>query len=203
MNRRGLALALVLITPIVARAALLAVSPPSPPDLAEGLPLTESEKQGLELSGGWLRHSHFGFVLPLDSGFEPDPAIQDQLNQRLVDLPEAFIWALRHRAGHQILLVLVAKGAGDDDEPAFRALARSIRSGVGDQAGDVIEDHVEWGGRAKEFRYAAQLVDGGYVQVRCLPSDAVRTEPYIVCVQTLTADSSSLDAARDSLQVRR
>jgi hypothetical protein len=110
MSRRGLALALVLIIPIVARAAILAFS--SPPDLAEGLPLTEPEKQGLELSGGRLRHS-------------------------------------------------------------------------------------------QEFRYAAKLLAGGYVKMRCLPSDAARAEPYIVCVQTLTADATGLDAARDSLQVWR
>lgn len=201
MSRRGVALALVLAIPILARAAIQAFS--SPPDLAEGLPLTEPEKQGLELSGGRLRHSQFGFDLPLDSGFAPDPAIQDQLNQRLVELPEAFIWARRHRERHQLLLILVAKGAGDDDATAFRALARSIRSGVGDQAGDVIEDHVEWSRRAKEFRYTAALLAGGYVKVRCLPSDAARAEPYIVCVQTLTADSSGLEEARDSLQVRR
>lgn len=179
----------------------VAIRAAAPADLVEGTPLTDAEKEGLSLSGGWLRHSQFGFVLPLDTRFEPVPEVQEELNRRLVDLPGAFIWALRHPEGHQLLFVLVAKGAGDDNEAAFRAMARGVRRGIADQAADVLEDDVEWGRRVKEFRYAAQLLAGAYVKARCVPSDAERPQPYIICVQTLAADSNALDASRQHLKV--
>lgn len=162
--------------------------------------LTASEKQGLRVSGGWARHSDFAFVLPLGGKWDHAPDIQNEINGKLADLPGTFAWALQPENGDGYVVIFVAKGAGND-EPEFRAMARGISRGAGKQGVEVLEDALQWSRRAKEFRHAIRLADGRYAKTRCVPSESERT-PYIICVQTLSPDSSSLDHARDHLTIR-
>ena len=171
----------------------------SPPPPARAVPLTEAEKQGLHVSGGWAQHSGLGFVLPLGGNWDHAPDIQKEINSNFADLPGAFAWALQPQNGDDYVLIFVAKGAGND-EAEFRAMARGIGRGVAKQAAQVLEDALQWNRRVKEFRNAVRLPDGRYAGTRCVPSESTRT-PYILCVQTLSSDSSGLDDARDHLKI--
>jgi hypothetical protein len=182
------------------RSLMHAVAPRVQP--APVVPLTEDEKQHLYVSGGWVHHSNFDFVLPVGPQFEPAPDLQNQLNETLAAMPGTFVWALQAQHPDRLVLIFVAKGMGND-ESAFRAMARGISGSAGKQAAQVLEDDLQWSRRAKEFRYGVRLADGRYAQTRCLPSAPERQPPYVVCVQTLGPDANGLDALRNQLVIRK
>ena len=168
--------------------------------------LTDAEKEGLHLGGGWIRHSKFDFTIPVGDKVDPSPQIQDEMNRQLGAVPGVFAWAFEHQTDGVILLY-VAKGPGDERE-TFSAFARGLGKGTGQHAAGVLEDVVRWGrDRAgREFRYAARLTNGEYTKVRCVPGPSDRNPPYVnppyvVCVQTLSPDSTALDEARSYLKV--
>ena len=163
------------------------------------LELTDAEKEGLRLSGGWIRHSQFDFTLPVGDRIDPSPQIQDEMNRQLGAVPGTFLWAFEDRSGG-IILVYVAKGPGSDRE-TFSALARGLGKGTSQHAAAVLEDVVRWDRGGREFRYAARLTDGQYTKVRCVPGPPDRNPPYVVCVQTLSPDSTGWDEARSHLKV--
>jgi hypothetical protein len=180
---------------------LIPAAPPPP----AGVDLTESEKTDLDVSGGWVRHRRFGFTLPVGDKFALAPGLQNEMSQRRASLPGTFVWVLANDAGDRIITVFVAKGLGDD-ERAFRATARGIGTNLSKQAIQVFEDAVQWNRRVKEFRHAVRLPNGLFVKSRCLPASKDRNPPYInpsyiVCVQTLSQDSTDLDDARLHLTV--
>lgn len=145
--------------------------PSTPPAPVPVVDVTESEKQGLRVVGGWVDHRAFAFILPVGDKFSPAPDIQDEINQQLAGLPGTFAWALEHDAGEGVVVVFVAKGLVNR-EREFRAMARGISRSTGKQAAQVLEDKLQWNRRAKEFRYAARLVsaaikrDGWYPEIR-------------------------------------
>jgi len=177
---------------------------PAAPAAPVFLELTDAEKEGLRLSGGWIRHSQFDFTLPVGDKIDPSPQIQDEMNRQLGAVPGTFLWAFEDRSGG-IILVYVAKGPGSDRE-TFSALARGLGKGTSQHAAAVLEDVVRWDRGGREFRYAARLTDGQYTKVRCVPGPPDRNPPYVnppyvVCVQTLSPDSTGLDEARSHLKV--
>ena len=185
------------------RTLLRAAAPPAL--VAPAVDLTEAEKQNLRVIGGWVRHSTFSFTLPVGDKFALAPGLQDEMNQRRASLPGTFVWALANDAGDRIITVFVAKGLGDD-ERAFRSMTHAIGTSTGRQAGRVLEDVVRWDRQVREFRHGVHLSSGLYVKTRCLPSSSTWNMPYInpsyiVCVQTLSPDSTDLDNARLHLKV--
>jgi len=173
-----------------------------PPVQPAPVHMTDAEKQNLYVSGGWVHHSNFDFVLPVGPQFEPAPEIQNQINENLAGLPGTFVWALQAQNPDRLVLIFLARGMGND-EAAFRAMARGISTSAGKQAAQVLEDDLQWSRRAKEFRYGIRLADGRYAQTRCLPSAPERQPPYVVCVQTLGPDANGLDALRNQLVIRK
>jgi hypothetical protein len=176
-----------------------------PPPLVPGVDLTDVEKQDLSVGGGWVRHSTFSFTLPVGDKFALAPGLQNAMNQRRASLPGTFVWALANDAGDRIITVFVAKGLGDD-ERMFRGMTHAIGISTSKQMGRVLEDTVRWDRRVREFRHGIHLSGGPYVKTRCLPSSSTWNTPYInpsyiVCVQTISPDSTDLDAARLHLKV--
>jgi hypothetical protein len=181
---------------------------PAPPPPALAIDLTDEEKQNLNVIGGWVQHANFDFILPVGDKFGLAPGLQDEMNRRRASLPGTYVWALANSSGDRIITVFVAKGLGED-ERAFRSIARAIGTSTAQRAGRVLEDVVRWDRRwrAREFRHGVRLSDGLYVKTRCIPAAADRNPPYvnvpyIVCVQTLSRDSTDLDEARSYLKVR-
>jgi hypothetical protein len=183
--------------------SLIPAAPPAP--LAPAVDLTDAEKQNLSVIGGWVRHRTFSFTLPVGDKFALAPGLQNEMNRRRASLPGTFVWALANDAGDRSITVFVAKGLGDD-ERTFRGMTRAIGASTSKQAGRVLEDVVRWDRRAREFRHGVHLSSGLYVKTRCLPSSSTWNTPYInpsyiVCVQTLSPDSTDLDDARLHLNV--
>lgn len=163
------------------------------------VPLTDAEKQGLYMSGGWANHRDLGFVLPLGGQWDTDSAVQNGINNQLANLRGTFAWALRNPRTDEIAVIYVMKGV-ETSEADFRAMARGISRGIEKQGVQVREDAIQWSSRAKEFRHAARLPEGLHAKTRCVPSDSKRI-PYIICVQTLSPDSAGLDDARNHLKI--
>lgn len=177
----------------------------APASAALVVPLTESEKRNLFVGRASARHADFGFTFNLPGTFGLVPEIQNEVNRHLAGLPGTFAWALQDPGRDEIILIYVAKGLGNDERD-FRAMARGMSRGISKQAVQVFEDEVRWDRRAREFRHAARLGDGSYAKMRCLPSPADRNPPYvnppyIVCVQTVSPDSTGLDDSRSHLKV--
>lgn len=176
---------------------LKAVIPSERP--ARVVPLTDAEKQGLYLSGGWVNHSEFAFVLPLGATWELVPEVQAEINSKLEGLPGMFAWALQNEKGDEVVVISIAKGFGDD-KAEFRAMARGISRGAAKQ-GVQVEESFQWNRGAKEFRYGIRLADGRFARTRCVPSQSEIIQ-YILCVQTLSPDSTGLDKVRDGLEIK-
>jgi hypothetical protein len=179
----------------VGRGLTRAATPSAPVFVA----LTDAEKDGLSLGGGWVRHRQFGFTIPVGDKVDVAPQIQEAMNQQLGAVPGTFAWAFQHQTDG-VILVYVAKGPGGDRE-TFSGLARGLGKGTAQHAATVLEEVVQWDRGGREFRFAARMTDGQYTRVRCVPSDPNRKPPYVVCVQTLTADSTGLADARSYLKV--
>jgi len=181
------------------RSLLQAVSPRVQPAPVH---MTDGEKRNLYVSGGWVHHSNFDFILPVGPQFKPAPDTQNEINEKLAGLPGTFVWALEAQNPDRLVLIFLAKGMGTD-KSSFRAMARGISTSAGKQAAQVLEDEMQWSRRAKEFRYGIRLADDRYAQTRCVPSDPERQPPYVVCVQTLGPDRNGLDALRNQLVIRK
>jgi hypothetical protein len=178
---------------------VIAAIAPDRRDQFAPVPLTDAEKQGLFVSGGWANHRDLAFSVPVGGRWNPAPEIQREVNNQLTELPGTFAWALEDERGEGLVLILVMKGVGND-ETDFRAMARGMTRGLRRQAPQPIEETLNWSSRAKEFRFAAQVADGQYLKMRCVPSDS-RLLPYTLCVQTLSVDSTGLDDARNHLSI--
>jgi hypothetical protein len=201
---KAMGLALIVIVSIFVGRRLIPAAPPPP--IAPAVDLTEAEKENLSVVGGWVRHRTFSFTLPVGDKFGLAPGLQNVMNERRASLPGTFVWALANDAGDRIITVFVAKGLGDD-ERAFRGMTRAIGTSTGKQAGRVLEDVVRWDRRAREFRHGIHLSSGLYVKTRCLPSSSTWNAPYvnpsyIVCVQTLSPDSTDLDIDNARLHLK-
>lgn len=166
---------------------------------ARDVPLTDAEKEGLFVGGGWARHNQLAFVVPLGGDWDFLPDVQTEINRTFAGMPGMFAWALQNAKG-EIVVIYVANGFGGD-EAEFRAMARGISRGVGKQGVQVQEEAVRWDRGGKEFRQAARIADGRFARTRCVPSESKRM-PYILCVQTLSPDSTGLDQARNSLEIK-
>jgi hypothetical protein len=109
--------------------------------LGLAMPLTDDEKQGLHVSGGWANHREFAFVVPLGGRWDFAPDIQAEINSKFDSMPGS--------------------------PKALVAMRRSFARWHGGLAG---------GWRSKAFS--------------------------ILCVQTLSPDSTGLDKARDYLEIK-
>jgi hypothetical protein len=160
--------------------------------------VTETEKQHLLISGAEARHSDFGFTVPLPTpAYRVSSELQEQANQWFVQrgLKSSYVWALQDPAESGVIMVLVTKGIGDD-QAAMRGLGRGFQRGAGQEGARIIEDTLQWSPGAHEYRFATFLPQGVFAKARCLPSSA-----FIVCVQTVSADSNGLDAARAGVRL--
>lgn len=167
---------------------------------AHVVPLTDAEKQGLNVSGGWANHRKFAFVVPLGGRWDFAPDVQTEINTKFEGMPGMFAWALQNERGDGFVVIYIAKGFGDN-EAEFRAMARGISRGVAKQGVPVQEDALQWSGRVKEFRHSVRSPDGRFAKTRCVPSESQLT-PYILCIQTLSPDSTGLDNARNYLEIK-
>jgi hypothetical protein len=162
---------------VMGRGAITA-SPPSP--------VTEAERQGLEIGPDSIRHRGFGFALPHPgTGFHPAPDMQRLLEEQFATQPEVGGWALQDSGSGGVVVVLITK-AGRVSETTLRAFAKGVRKGVGTEQGwGVLEDTIEWVGPGGEYRFWARNEAPAYLGIRCLPGRRPEAS-VIVCVETVS-----------------
>lgn len=149
-------------------------------------PITEAERQGLEIGPDSIRHAGFGFALP-DPGksFRAAPEMQKMLDAQFAKQPTVGGWALQDSSSGSTVIVLITK-VGRVTEPALRAFANGVRKGLAAGEGwDVLEDSVEWAGTSGEYRFLARHQAPAYLGIRCLPGRRPEA-PVIVCAETVS-----------------
>jgi len=165
--------------------------------------ITDLEKQHLVIKGTEARHSDFGFTVPLPSAdFRIDPEQQKQANAQFEHggvTSVNYAWVLSAPKGGGTVIVMVTKGAGNS-QAALQALRRGMNTGFGKSGGQVLEDTLEWSPSAHEYRFAVTQ-HGAYVRARCLSSMTTAPPSYILCVETVSADSNGLDEARGGIRL--
>ncbi len=164
--------------------------------------ITDAEKEHLVISGTEVRHSDFGFTVPLPSAdFQPNADLQKQANAEFEHRSAGarnYAWVLADPKRRETVIVMVTKGAGTS-QAALEGLARGMKSGVGTN-GQVLEDTIEWSPRAHEYRFTTML-QGMYLSARCVSSMSTGTPSYILCVETVSADSNELDETRAGMRL--
>jgi hypothetical protein len=159
--------------------------------------VTDSERVGLTISSGFVRHARFGFTLPDPGpGFVRDSAKQQRMDSAMAHRGMA-VWVLSSADRGEAIIVQVAKGISLD-EVTFRRFANGIREGLTKTPGRILLDSLTWRGPDSECLLEFQRPDGVYFQSRCLPN--VRNGiSLIVCVQTVGTDRSDLEFVRRGL----
>ncbi|HEV8511526.1 MAG TPA: hypothetical protein VGQ48_13825 [Gemmatimonadales bacterium] len=169
----------------------------------EMVDITETEKQHLVVSGTEVRHSDFGFAVPLPSEeFRLSSELQEQANQWFVErrLRGTYVWVLQNPDLSGVIMVVVSKGVGNS-EAALRGLGRGLQKGASKADARILEDTMQWSSDAHEYRFATALPQGVYAKARCLSSPTSGQSSYIVCVQTVSKDPNWLDDARAGVRV--
>ncbi len=164
--------------------------------------ITEAEKQHLVISGTEARHSDFGFTVPLpNADFQLNADLQKQANAEFEHRSVGagnYAWVLADATRRETVIVMVTKGAGTS-QAALQGLARGMKSGIGTN-GQVLEDTMEWSSRAHEYRFTTML-QGMYLSARCVSSMTTGTSSYILCVETVSADTNGLDETRAGMRL--
>jgi hypothetical protein len=167
-------------------------------DATEMADITETEKQHLVVSGTEVRHSDFGFAVPLPSEeFSLSSELQEQANQWFIErgLRGTYVWVLQNPDLSGVIMVIVSKGVGNNRD-ALRGLGRGLQKGANKADARILEDTMQWSADAHEYRFATALPQGVYAKARCLSSPTSGKASYIVCVQTVSKDPNWLDASR-------
>jgi hypothetical protein len=148
-------------------------------------PVTEAERQGLEIGPDSIRHRGFGFALPHPGkGFQTTPELQQALDEQFAKQPNVGGWALQD-GNSGVVVVLITKG-GRVTEPLLRAFAKGVRQGMSNGEGwGVLEDTLEWSGATGEYRFWGRNDAPAYLGIRCLPGQRAAA-PVIVCVETVS-----------------
>ncbi len=165
--------------------------------------ITESEKHRLVVAERAASHPDFGFAVPLPTeGFQFDEALQRTANEdftRRGIAATTYAWVLRGPEQAGVVILMVMKGAGGS-ESALRGLGRGLKRGTGQEGGRIIEDTMEWSPDAHEYRLG-MLQRGVYIRSRCMSSQRSAAASYILCVETVSADSMGLDETRAGARV--
>jgi len=165
--------------------------------------ITDSERHRLVIADRAVSHPDFGFDVPLPvAGFQIDTGLQRTANEDFVRRgigATTYAWVLRGPERTGVVILMVMKGAGGN-ETALRDVGRGFKDGTGQQNGRVIEDTMEWSPDVHEYRFGMQQ-QGAYIRSRCLSSRKGAAASYILCVETVSADSAGMEETRSGTKV--
>jgi hypothetical protein len=170
-------------------------------------PLTAEEKRRPEMliidDKARLCHDSLGFSLPHPSGFEPQTALEDELNAKFAkENPNLGQWAYVSSETGEAVLILVAKGVGQTEE-SFRGFAKGIRS-TWDQDSEieVHDEDLSWSGGRGEYNVSTSVKDKAQMDMRCLSrTGADEASALVVCTETVAGDGDPLSGVRKGLRL--
>ncbi|HWC74860.1 MAG TPA: hypothetical protein VG454_13075 [Gemmatimonadales bacterium] len=160
--------------------------------------VTAAERRGLEVTKDSIRHSGFGFALPLPSAdYLPSPEMQRRLDSAFAANPSMVGWVFRDSGTGQSIVIMVAK-MRRVNEAGFRGFVVGARRGF--KVSKFLSDTVTWRGDEGEYRLDVQHPSGVYISMRCLPVRlTVGAGGAIVCVQATTARLHELESVTSGL----
>lgn len=202
-KRLGLALGLItaLVVGLVSTLWLFAIlRRPEQPVLlsaAEQQPLRASS-DGLRLCSGTLGFS----VAVLPQEFEAVPELQSLLNQQLAT-HKGFAWVFQNKTDGQRIVVQVIKGVGRK-EATFRGFAKGVSKSAANQPQVVTDnERLAWSEQGGEYVLSLRSPEAEAIDFRCLaPAASGHRPPLIVCVQTISAESTALTSYRTGLALK-
>jgi len=149
----------------------------------EAASLTRDELTGLVVEGDALRHTVFGFTIPLPSSdFAPYDEMNDALRGMLGHRQDLSVWAYRIPGDSFIRLAVVVQKGFAGTEEAFRRFPKDLLN-LGPTGDDVsYKDSIVWNGQQREYLIMSQDKGGIVSRVRCVPSPESRKPALIVCV---------------------
>lgn len=163
--------------------------------------VTDSERMGLTIGSGLIRHARFGFTLP-----DPGPDFRrDSAAQRRVDSAMAIqhtqrdmaTWILTSPNRAEAIILQVVKFPSLN-EVAFRTFVTGMRGAITKASRRTLLDSLTWRGPDGEYQLLTQSPEGVYFQSRCLPNTR-GSIGLIVCVQTVSHDRTDLEFVRSGL----
>jgi hypothetical protein len=169
-------------------------------------PLTAEEKRRPEMliidDRARLCHDALGFSLPHPSGFEPQTALEDELNAKFSkENPNLGQWAYVNSETGEAVLILVAKGVGKTEE-SFRGFAKGMR-GSWDQNPEISinDEGFSWSEGQGEYNVSTSIKEA-QMDLRCLSrAGAEEASSMVVCAETVAGDRSSLSGVRKGLRL--
>ena len=163
--------------------------------------MTQAELEHLEVRGAEARHSDFGIVVPLPGdGYGIAAELERDVNKATASHRGMHSWPLHNPERDGIIIVIVAKGLGD--ETAFRGFAEGMRRSARTPSSPVLYDSLTWNSARREFRFGVMLTGPGvYVRTRCVPSRGRRS--FIACAQLVTAGPEELESVLDGFRLER
>lgn len=157
-------------------------------------------------------HPQLSFSVPNPgAGFETSPLLQGVYDEVLKEADangRMFIWAFAEPRTREVVLIQVFNnGTLGRDEEGMHEFADGMReartedtqSGNELMVGTTMEDTLVWTPETREYRFALHLANGLFTKTRCVASGPTRAKPLVVCVDTVSADSTGLDAFRRGL----
>jgi hypothetical protein len=169
-------------------------------------PLTAEEKRRPEMliidDKARLCHDALGFSLPHPSGFEPQTALEDELNAQFSkENPNIGQWAYADPETGEAVLILVAKGVGQTEE-SFRGFAKGMRSSWDQNPEIEIRDEdFSWSGGQGEYNVSTSIKDAR-MALRCLSrTGADEAGSLVVCAETVAQEGDPLSGTRKGLRL--
>lgn len=143
-------------------------------------------------SHGRLCNEPLRFSVPTPIGFE---FVEGRNSAE--DPTQGFTWRYENTETHEMVLVTASKGIGGSKE-SFRGIAAGIKEGVEESPDmDLVSEQATWSG-VGEVRITASTADEVELEFFCRASDALEVA-LVVCVQTISLDSSALAYIREGL----
>jgi hypothetical protein len=165
-------------------------------------PFTEGERdRPHRQADGTVCQAPLGFSFPSPGpGFEPAPALEQQLNQTITS-QNLLAWAYESTQTGERILIQAGKGAGR--ETTFRAFTRGIESSLRKQPTMTVQtSDLRWEDQRKDYRLLAAVQNGVFLNLRCVSSGTEgRPNPLVVCLQTVSREPAGYQQTRDGLVI--
>lgn len=164
--------------------------------------LSPEDRQALLVEPDSIRHPHIGFAIPNPgSALVSAPELQARLDKQLAGHAGMAAWILATADPRSTVTIQVTKFALLD-ERRFREFALGTRSGA-TRSGTftLLDDSLTWRPANGDYRMTLKANADVWLKMRCVSRS--RSEGhYVLCVQTTSAGSDSLDAVRTGLSMR-
>ena len=167
----------------------------SPGTTISRIAVTDAERQGLTVTADSITHALFGFTLPIaGANVTRSPEFERRVMASFGEhRDQMMVWVFRDTVQRQVLMLQVTKLARVN-ESRLREFAAGMRNAL--SKATPVDTTFAWRDSLGVFEMHGVQPTGLHFAVRCL---ARMGRLGVVCVQTMAAESSALEASRAGL----